>query len=286
MPVREARRLPNRAPAVGQRARQPANRIVGPALAGSPPRQGNFERLLAQHAIVGEAPLSRSKGAGARLAQLEGSSAQVVLRTPGNFWQGLRVHKATALMAAQVGHPEFVEPAAAIQTPRGPEMVTRFAEGFKAAIDAPPSWRNAVPDDIRVLGALLDHLNDQSDKSIRNVILNAEGQFKSIDNDAAFGKRDQMAIGGIKGAFYPGEPLAYWSPQKTVAHLPPAARWLVRKLSRQSAAAIAREYGYAVWEAAIVKQQATRVVNHGLTAAIEISNRHRASPNLWFQAGR
>jgi hypothetical protein len=264
-----------------------ANRVLDPQGGYLGPRQERFERLLGRCALRAPAPLERSKGAGASVARLVGSAEQVVLRTPPNFWQAMRIQHGTALMAIKLEAPDLVEPASAIQGPNGPQMAMGFAEGFVPAIDAPGGWRYRIGYVTRVFGALLDHLHDHSDKSIRNVMVNVEGAVRQIDPDGGFGRRDATAAGGVRSAFSPGEPLGYdaWPnlPQGQFSDLPPAAQSLVTSLARQTPAQIQYEYGYSLEEARKVKQQAVLVWNHGLSRAIELASSHRASPwNLRF----
>jgi hypothetical protein len=244
-------------------------------------RERSFAGRVLGDAIVGREGLARSKGAGALHAKMRSTEEEVVVRDPPGLAPSLRSHRAYYAMALELGVGRIVQPAVAKAMNVGERMVTKFASGFVAAIDAPRAWRARIPERLRVISAVLDVLNDHTDRSIRNIIVNQSGDVRLIDNDAAHGWRDRVGQ-GVRSAFFPGEPLAFRSPQRYSSQLPRPAADLVGRICGLTPSQISARYGYTIQEARGVRARAISIRDHGLARAIEMTAGHRRSPGLAF----
>jgi hypothetical protein len=215
------------------------------------------EQLAVPRSQPGQVKLTRfkGKGAGATRLSFDGSEGRqrLVLRVPGRGtgW-GARANDAFSMLAAQLGHPEWV-PASVVAEPNafagvegvptdtgkksqsdvGKVMVVEYIkDGFKDGEDAPVEWLKNVPEQSRLRAAVIDLLGLSRDRKLANVMVNEQGDMRLIDHDVTFGMKSEKAP-HYASSFWKGEALAYQSDQRSFDDLPTDVRRLVQAIAEE-----------------------------------------------------
>jgi hypothetical protein len=227
----------------------------------------NLERTLRAQAVAPVQAVGNGKVAQAEVARAAPSNLLLILRHPPDVEQAVRLHNAYFLLAQQLGHSQLVLPSAQIRLPSGEiVMATLHAPAeFRPANQQPArSWLDHIPDQTRMVGALLDFLTGQQDRISKNILVNSSGEVRLIDHDFSFGhdnpfgyKRSRFFYRGKTG--YTGNP---------AAGLPPSALLLVQQLAAMPPETISGLYGLTPEEAVFLRGRAALVERFGLTGAI------------------
>jgi hypothetical protein len=203
------------------------------------------------------------------------SKVDVVIRQPHDTTEAVRLHHASAKLAAELGQDSLLEPAARV-IPRADQqglarpghsvMVTRrAAAGFRSAGEAPREWLARISEDQRLVGAFVDALSNQRDRAPKNLLINEHGQLRLIDQDSTFGRGpywNQLTV------FYPGNALGYASRQDSIDDLPIALRARVEKIAGATPEMLQRRYGLSPSESRCLLAAARLIKARGLTHAI------------------
>jgi hypothetical protein len=230
-------------------------------------------------------------------ARVKGGDKQsVFVRIPRyGAANAMRRHNFVRTLAEQLGRPDLVPPAALVtlgedigdgkikigkltrSVQRGDTVmvVEDAGEGFVNYKQVEGQGASAVPEDLRVDGALMHLLSWQLDGNLSNLLVRltpgraaTPADVRLLDHDVTLGvKHTGPRVNG--SLFFPGESLAFAGAQARFADLPARGRELVDSLAGASEAEIAAAYGIDEVEASYVRTAAVDVRSVGLARAIK-----------------
>jgi hypothetical protein len=208
---------------------------------------------------------------------IDDKHGSVVIRQRTHVSRYQRANRALQILAAQLGDADMVPPGMTLvlerkfaDLPKGQEIMVmdHAGKGFEDGDRASKSWRDAVSEETRLNGAVIDLLTQQRDRKLGNMLISKDGKLRLIDPDRTFKARTTNP--SYRPQFFPGGgKIAYKSKQEKLGDLPAKAQELVRALASSSVSEIESFYGIKDVEAEVMRDRAKDIEKHGLTKAAE-----------------
>jgi hypothetical protein len=205
----------------------------------------------------------------------------VVIRRVKDLEKMLRRHLLHYQLAHEAGAGHLVLPAEGVLLGERAVMIVEHAGlGWTSGQDAPRDWHKRVTEADRLVSATLDVISAQDDRLWKNILLNATGGLKLIDQDKSLERTHKPSLFFARGG------LAYASAQERFSDLPESLQLLVEYIGRSPISAIRTHYHLPESEAQELLYGARSIRLHGLSGAIRIRTQKERSLDLELESDR